>query len=360
MFGLIYKETDDATSVESTARSVRAIFVYRIRRNPSHGSRKPVSAQHDGHPSQRSIMESVTQRLFRKMPDGTKPLLSQGYHILNPKASWRKYRRRERTREHVASRFFDDWETFKGLEHEFFEETGIVDIVMAALEEVGDSKVVFDTHRGVCARVYSLIRTRKPDRVIATGVYSGVATSSILLALNENDHGMLYSIDNSARRSERLSKSETDGGTETQGGRLRDPFEFYKRGRPSCSEARSHALPPGKEPGWIVPDRLRDRWELREGSCNDLLPELVTELDDVRLFYQDSIHSTSGMMFEFELAWDVLGPDGLLISPHVDRNDAFDIFVEERGCEHGLLEYDYLAYSEYDEPCSCAYAIKPK
>jgi len=280
------------------------------------------------------------------MPEGTKPLLSQGYHILHPTASWRKYRRREHTREHVAETFFEDWETFKGYEREFFEESGIVEIVMNALEEVPDNKVVFDTHRGVCARVYSLIRTQQPDTVLATGVYSGVATASMLLALAANDHGRLYSVDNAIE----LPQEDTAD---------HESLAYLERGRPSCSEGRSHALPADKDAGWIIPDELRDRWSVHRGHCHEVLPDLCQDLEDVGLFYQDGGHSASRMLFEFELAWDTLAPGGLLISPHIDRNDAFDLFIDERACQHGLLEYDYLAYSEYDRPCSCGYVVKP-
>jgi len=47
-----------------------------------------------------------------------------------------------------------------------------------------------------------------------------------------------------------------------------------------------------------------------------------------------------------------------LSSHHIDRNKAFDIFVNERECDHGVLHYDYLYSDEYDVPCSCGYVIK--
>lgn len=277
--------------------------------------------------------------IIRRIPDGTKPLLSQGFHILSPTASWKHYKQRERARARTAE-FFGE-ETWNRLETEFFEESGIYDIVTNALEEVQDEEVVFDTHQGVCSRLYALIRDRKPETVVATGVYSGVATASMLLALAKNDRGTLYSVDASSELS--------DDGAVTA---------FYERGRPSCAERRSHELPPEKDAGWIVPDSLRDRWVLRSGRSQRVLPELVDDVSEIDVFYHDSELSTSGMLFEFEFAWNRLRDGGILLSPHIDRNDAFDIFVDERDCEHGVLYFEYVYTDEYDEPCSCGYMVK--
>ncbi|WP_252698789.1 class I SAM-dependent methyltransferase [Natronosalvus vescus] len=300
--------------------------------------------------SAKDDMGSIPGQVFRRMPDGTKPLVQHGYHILNPGASWENMRRRERTRKHFKKLIGN--EEYDRLSTEFFDESGITDIVISAIKEVGDEKVVFDTHRGVASHVYALIRTQKPDRIVSTGVYSGVGTASILLALDKNNHGMLHTVDASLTRG---TVNRTRGGSDS----IRE-LDFVERGRPSCSEHRSHELPPGKEPGWIIPDRLRERWESRHGFPQDVLPELYTELPKIDMFYHDSGHSKSGMLFEFELAWNWLKPGGMLISPHIDQNDAFGVFVNEHDCHHGLIEHDYLASSEYDEPCSCGYAVKLK
>lgn len=285
--------------------------------------------------------------LMRRLPEKTAPILSQGFHILSPTASWHNYKMRERAREQTAE-FFGE-ETWDRLESEFYEESGIMDVVMAALEEVEDEKVVFDAHQGVCARLYAIIRENEPETVVATGTYSGVATTSMLLGLDENDRGTLYSVD----------ASKELHGADGAGSSRRDSLEeFYERGRPSCAEHRSHELPPDKDPGWVVPEELRDRWVLETGQSRAVLPGLVGEIPEIDLFYHDSELSTSRMLFEFELAWEHLSDGGILLSPHIDRNDAFDIFVDERDGEHGVLYFDYLYTSEYDEPCSCGYVIK--
>ena len=298
-------------------------------------------------------MDTLPGAVYSRVPDGAKPAVKHGYHILSPTASWTYLKRRERTRSQFAEEFFGQ-ERYDRLWEEFFEESDIVDIVLAGLEEVGDEKVVFDTHRGVAAHVYALIRTWEPDHVVSTGVYSGVGTASMLLALAANDHGTLHTVDASLTRDAAALRRRTNGGLDRA-----TMLEYVERGRPSCSEHRSHVLPEGKEPGWIVPEELHDRWDSRLGRPRDVLPTLYAELPEIDIFYHDSEYSTSGMLFEFELAWEWLAPGGMLISPHVDRNDAFETFVEERDATHGLLEFDYLATSEYDVPCSCGYVRKP-
>jgi len=254
----------------------------------------------------------------------------------------------------MTNEFFGGSETWEALESEFYEESGIVDIVMSALDEVQDEKVVFDAHRGVCARLYASIRKWEPETVVATGVYSGVATASMLLALQENDRGTLYSVDFASGLS---ADKEEGNSTESETERALS-LDYFERGRPSCAEVRSHEIPDDKEPGWIIPEELRDRWEYYSGRERAALPTLMEDVSDIGLFYHDSDHSTSGMLFEFELAFDQLQPGGIILSPHIDRNKAFDIFVNERECDHGVLHYDYLYSDEYDVPCSCGYVIK--
>ncbi|WP_254807781.1 class I SAM-dependent methyltransferase [Natronosalvus amylolyticus] len=304
-------------------------------------------------------METLPGAVYDRIPDPMKPAIKHGYHIVSPTASWSYLRRRERARSQFAEDFFGQ-ERYDQLWTEFFDESDIVDIVMSGLEEVGDQKVVFDTHRGVAAHVYALIRTWKPDRIVSSGVYSGVGTASMLLALRENEHGTLYTVDDAQTRAQAIDDGmRTDGnGTTPSDGTRATMLEHIARGRPSCSEHRSHLLPEGKEPGWIVPDELKDRWVSRLGSPRDELPKLYSELPDIDIYYHDSEYSTSGMLFEYELAWEWLKPGGMLISPHIDRNDAFETFVTEREAPHGLLEFDYLASSEYDVPCSCGYVMK--
>ena len=96
-------------------------------------------------------------------------------------------------------------------------------------------------------------------------------------------------------------------------------------------------FPEGESTGWIIPNELRDRWELHLGRSQRVLPKVMTELEGVDVFFHDSEHSEPCMMFEFELAWERLFDDGVLLSDDIYWNNAFTTFSEERGATAGLL-----------------------
>lgn len=283
------------------------------------------------------------------MPDGLRPVARRWFYSLHPRLSWAKRRKVDLTTEAVADRFFDSRAEYDALEREFVDGR-IGGICAAGDERLPDGWSVYDAHRDECAKLYALVRKRRPDTVVETGVWHGVSTASVLLALAANDRGSLHSLAPSAR--------PTGGAGDRFGGR--DGFERHlRRKRPSCAEPGSHRLPPGREPGWILPDDLRERWRVTPGRPTRRLPGLLDGIGPVELFVHDSVHSASGMAFEFALAWEHLAPGGVLVSPHVDWNDAFDTFVDEHDCEAGLLSFEYNGREGYDAPCSCAYAVKP-
>jgi predicted O-methyltransferase YrrM len=147
---------------------------------------------------------------------------------------------------------------------------------------------------GRVAELYVLARALKPDVVVETGVASGVSSAHWLRALARNDKGKLYSID-----------------------------------LPNLNDGV--ALPPGKDPGWIVPDNLRDRWDLRLGDSRVLLPELLASLSYVDIFFHDSDHAKEAMMFEFEAAFPKVRAGGLILSDDTNYNDAWDQFNTAHG-----------------------------
>lgn len=144
--------------------------------------------------------------------------------------------------------------------------------------------------------LYTMIRILKPEIVIETGVFEGHSSLSILSALKENTKGFLYSID-----------------------------------------LPSPDLPSGKVPGWIVPEHLRKRWDLRAGNSSDLLPTLLEEVKDVDIFLHDSEHSYENMYWEYKTAWTHLRKGGLLLSHDVSQNAAFKDFAK-----HVSEEYYYM------------------
>lgn len=311
---------------------------------------------------------SVTRRVYDRMPDQVQPVLERGYamgqpllrkgqYIADPRLSWQQWKKHLQATETFADEFFARREEYEAYREEFFDGR-IEDIIGRAMGEVGqsdwvyDSHRIFDAHQDVCAKLYAYIRTHEPETIVETGVHSGVSTASMLLGLEKNGTGTLYSLDPGT---EIVS---ADGESDVCYSEAR----FYHRDRPSCTEPGSHAPPEGKSTGWIIPEDLEDRWERTYGRSRQKLPSLLSEAGPVDLFLHDSEHSTAGMMFEFELAWEWLDDSGLLVSHHIDHNDAFRTFVSERNCTADLLSFEPDRYADrpevYDDPCSCGFAVK--
>lgn len=144
--------------------------------------------------------------------------------------------------------------------------------------------------------LYIIARILKPEIVIETGVFEGHSSLALLLALKENNKGHLHSID-----------------------------------------LPSPKLPPGKESGWIVPEHLRKRWDLRLGKSSDLLPDLLKEVREVDIFLHDSEHSYENMHWEYKTAWRYIRKGGLLLSHDISQNSAFRDFAK-----HISEDYYYM------------------
>lgn len=136
---------------------------------------------------------------------------------------------------------------------------------------------------------YAAIRAVRPEIVVETGVANGVSSSYILLALELNGRGHLHSIevgDNSYQ-------------------------------------------PVGYEPGWMVPDSLRHRWQLHIGDAKVLLPELLHQLGSIDVFIHDSLHTYEHMRFELQRAYPHVKPGGLLLVDDALWNCSFVDFARE-------------------------------
>lgn len=150
---------------------------------------------------------------------------------------------------------------------------------------------------------YSLVRSYRPSVVVETGVCNGVTTSFILLALEHNKNGHLYSIDFPVFATEAIDPAEFWGG---KGGAM---------------------IPKGKQPGWLIPDELRERWTLHTGKSQELLPKVLSDLGDIDMFVHDSDHSHECMIFEYNAALPHLRQGGILASDDVNANNAFFEFA---------------------------------
>jgi len=170
-----------------------------------------------------------------------------------------------------------------------------------------NDKMVVHRHRRVRDSyeelVYVLTRHFRPEIVVETGVFDGQSTAAFLLAMHDNQRGTLFSIDLPA-------------------------FEPIQG---STHRMLESALPPGCEPGWVIPDYLRNRHELLLGDSKQLLPQTLEKCREVDFFIHDSLHTLEHQLFEYRAAWPYIREGGLLLSDDIHWNAAFHRFSKEVG-----------------------------
>jgi hypothetical protein len=143
--------------------------------------------------------------------------------------------------------------------------------------------------------VYALVRELRPTVFVETGVLHGMLSAFVLEAMRVNEHGRLISID----------------------------LPSYPESGPANVDGYQGMLPPGREPGWLVPEELRERWELRLGNSLEVLPDVLAQVGELDVFLHDSDHTHETMSGEFALAWPALNPGGALIADDSTDNTAF-------------------------------------
>ncbi len=169
--------------------------------------------------------------------------------------------------------------------------------------------------------IYTLLRKLQPSILVETGVANGWSTMCILAALESNSKGDLYSVDYQIKSDKR--------------------FDEYKQEH-FFGDAE---IPADKDTGWLVPDEFRHRWELRLGKSQRLLPELMTELQGIDYFHHDSEHSDPCMMFEYEMGWEFLNQDGIIVSDDMNPSLAWEVFSDTREpSSTGLISYPNQGY----------------
>ena len=207
--------------------------------------------------------------------------------------------------------------------HEELQQSGLFDKIRQAKKDF-ERSISGGTSRGypygfggmplkIAVRLYGAVRELRPSVLVETGVCNGVSTAMILGALNRNGAGMLYSVD--------LPEF-----TDTM-----YPEGVFWPGK------RGAAVPKNKEPGWLIPGELRDRWELTLGRSQVSLPSLLERLGCIDFFLHDSEHSYECMSLEYEAAWQHLKKGGLLVSDDVLWNSAFEDFSRRNSREVGYL-----------------------
>ncbi|MFH1581704.1 MAG: class I SAM-dependent methyltransferase [Pseudomonadota bacterium] len=149
--------------------------------------------------------------------------------------------------------------------------------------------------------IYCLVRALKPNLMIETGVAQGKSSSMALLAMHHNRCGKLVSIDLPNPEGKVLA----DGAQTSTG---------------------------IKDVGWLVPDYLRARWDLRLGDARELLPKVLSENPQVPdIFFHDSLHTYEHTKFELQTVLSKMS-SGLIICDNIEMGSgkAFHEVLEER------------------------------
>ncbi len=153
--------------------------------------------------------------------------------------------------------------------------------------------------------LYCAIRIMRPHIVFETGVFDGRSSAVILAAMARNQTGELVSIDLPARK-------EIPGATDRMCGGMQT------------------TLPPGCDPGWLVPDYLRGRYRLHFGDSRVLLPSLLKWYGKIDVFLHDSLHTYEHQRFEYETAYPHILNSGLLLSDDIFWSAAFHSFTRKK------------------------------
>lgn len=154
--------------------------------------------------------------------------------------------------------------------------------------------------------IYVLIRHFKPENVLETGVYYGGNSAFALLALDKNKKGKMTSID----FPDADIRVTTDATMQRHA--LVGDTEFYTT---------------TLRPGFMVPLKLKERWQLIEGDSLSIIPTLKPKFD---LYIHDSDHSMQFLSKEMELAWSKLSDDAIFLVDDIDWSNAFYAFCSTK------------------------------
>lgn len=135
--------------------------------------------------------------------------------------------------------------------------------------------------------LYVLIRAIRPARVVETGVRGGLSSAYLLSGLACEDHGQLLSID--------------IGDTSLLPQDLDSP-----------------------EIGWMVPHRLRSRWDLRIADSKVELPTVVNQ--EVDMLFSDVPNRF--LQDELSIAAEQMRPGSMIITCCPRNSDAIDVWKE--------------------------------
>lgn len=163
--------------------------------------------------------------------------------------------------------------------------------------------------------LYLLVRLLKPRIVVETGIAHGKSSAMMLLGLEHNDSGTLFSIDLPARG------LNIDGSNTS----------LY-----------------GHEVGWIVPDYLRKRWNPELGDSKVLLPLLIENEPiaslGIDMFIHDSLHTLEHTEIELSSVHPYLNDKSIVCVDNIDMGSglAFQRYLQRNSLVAGAFR-DFAA-----------------
>jgi len=165
-----------------------------------------------------------------------------------------------------------------------------IEASVTAAQRVLESKAPFSMKHNGDARLgrvcYAVARAIRAETVLETGVAFSVTSAYLLQALRAAGPGKLWSVDLP----------------------------------PLGPQADDYV-------GFLIPQELKGRWELRRGHTKRVLPTLLPMLGRLDMFIQDSLHTYRTITDELTAVWPYLRSGGVLIADDIGGNRAFADFA---------------------------------
>lgn len=146
--------------------------------------------------------------------------------------------------------------------------------------------------------IYVLTRHFKPMVCLETGVYYGGNTAFVLAGLAKNKCGKLISIDLPDSKIRMLEKP-------TSRHPLVGDSENYDK---------------NIQPGFIIPEYLKERWIFVEGDSHKKIPQISEKID---FYIHDSDHSYEFLLKEMEFVRPKLSEEGIVLVDDIDWSNGF-------------------------------------
>ncbi|MGA8398611.1 MAG: class I SAM-dependent methyltransferase [Stellaceae bacterium] len=161
--------------------------------------------------------------------------------------------------------------------------------------------------------IYWLVRRLRPRTLVQTGIANGLSSGLILLALAKNGNGgRLHAIGHV---------------------NIFDAEDPWRRAGTVFDEV----VVDRESLGWMVPDNCRGALDLHDGDAKTLLPEIVSKLDSIDVFFHNSDHSYDQMMFEFQEAKRKLSAPSIVVADKIAGSSSLWDFADN----HGVPAYNF-------------------